>query len=1115
MGVVAVAGLLALAPVSSTVYAATSAVTTNNTATKNDLLNADIIDESKTGSISIYKYDITAAEAAGDYKAGTYKATGEADSRVESALKDYAIEGVQFSYLRVGNVETHSVQEDTGTTIELVYEIPTELAKILGLTGKDNVDMTGEKEANPCHNTGVYHVTSQKIADAMEALLKEDNVAAKNALESYLYDYGTEDSTTDQKTKAGVVNLPKTDKNGYTHAEDLQLGLYLFVETEVPEQVVETVNPWFVQLPFTNTSAQTSEDGVSYGSNGSHAEDGVTNSESADGTQAHESGGESWLYDMVVYPKNQTGNPTLDKSVRNAYSNTISEASGAASKTDKNMTVHTGSDYISRNDSDSLVVFNKDTNAKNTEDINAEKYVANRGGYTADGVTAGKGGAGYSEDFAYRDTTTASEGDVLDYILVSKLPHISSKATFLSEYTFTDTLSKGISYNRDLKIAFYNNAEDANANNTKNAVLLWNLSSGDYSQEYVDVTVQDPDTGAVTTDGSTCLKLSFTEAGLNVINGTGTNNPEGADDLDGLSDYYMVAYYTATVHSDDSVVLGDEGNPNDVNLVWSRTSDGYYNMLEDKNYVYSYGLDLTKTFSDKKGHYENVQFKLYNASDAYYVVAEPSETEDGVYYVTGKTTDETKATTFIPNAETGKILVNGTEADEYQLTEVATDDGYNLLKDQIVVDITATDRDVIASVAGVTGMDAEAAAEIVKNYHGGIYDENGNLVTNQLDELLQVAAGAPNSEVVNGRTIGKTDLYVGAIKPASATVDKKDAAMTEDNAKVLLTVNNTKGFLLPQTGGKGLYLVTIIGVVAVAGGCYLVTRKRELHINLKQKWLKRVAAILLILGGIGLVGYPWISDWCYRVHTQSSVAVYAAEAKEQSDVTEELMQNAIAYNAWLSEAHITLSDPFTGTQIVEKPELPYASQLALDDSGIFAFVEIPKLHVYLPVYHTTSAEVLQRGAGHMEGTALPVGGAGNRPVISAHSGMNWAQMFSDLSDLETGDLFLIHVLDETLTYQVCDMAVILPEDTQALVPEKDRDLVSLVTCTPYGINTHRLVVTGERTDETASEHKTEDRVRSTWRHAYLKALLLGFGIAGGAGVMIRILSRHRQKVREQ
>ena len=158
-----------------------------------------------------------------------------------------------------------------------------------------------------------------------------------------------------------------------------------------------------------------------------------------------------------------------------------------------------------------------------------------------------------------------------------------------------------------------------------------------------------------------------------------------------------------------------------------------------------------------------------------------------------------------------------------------------------------------------------------------------------------------------------------------------------------------------------------------------------------------MAAILLILGGISLVGYPWISDWCYRVHTQSSVAVYAAEAKEQSDVKAQLMQDAIAYNTWLSEAHITLSDPFSGAQIVEKPELPYTSQLALDDSGILAFIEIPKIHVYLPVYHTTSAEVLQWGAGHMEGTALPVGGAGNRPVISARIGHRCSVTFQNLT----------------------------------------------------------------------------------------------------------------------
>ena len=107
--------------------------------------------------------------------------------------------------------------------------------------------------------------------------------------------------------------------------------------------------------------------------------------------------------------------------------------------------------------------------------------MANRGGYTADGVTAGKDGSGYSTDYMYRDTTTASEGDLLDYILVSKLPHITSEATFLSEYTFQDTLSGGITYNKDVKIAFYDNAMDANANNTKNAKVLWNLNWGLYT----------------------------------------------------------------------------------------------------------------------------------------------------------------------------------------------------------------------------------------------------------------------------------------------------------------------------------------------------------------------------------------------------------------------------------------------------------------------------------------------------------------------------------------------------------------------------------------------------------------------------------------------------------
>lgn len=785
-GAVAMSLALGASPVAA--MAATTATTSNNTATTNDLANADIIDESKTGSLSIYKYDITAAEAAGDYEEGMYEQNGEADSRVEEAMADYGVEGVQFSYLRVGRVETHSVNTGDGSDIELVYEIPTELADILSLGEDDAVDMTGENEANPCYNGSVYHYTSQQIIDAMNDFLEADNVAAKDTLEDYFYDYGTLDDTQDQSVLGTVVNMPKTDETGYTHVEGLQLGLYLVVETEVPENVTDTVNPWFVQLPFTNEDPE-----------------------------ATENGGEYWLYDMTCYPKNQTGNPTLDKSVRNAYSNTVAE--------DKNGTVHSGSDYEvtgTANTSESLVVWNNDSNASNTEDTSDEAYVANRGGYTADGVTAGEGGAGYSTDFTYADTTTASEGDILDYILVSKLPHITSSSTFLSEYTFTDTLSKGISYNQDVKIAFYDNAADANANNRANAVMVWNLADDTYEQKYVDVTVQDPDSGQVTADGSTQLTVSMTEEGLKVINGVSEDEDLA---VNGLSDYYMVVFYTATVHSDSSVVLGDEGNPNDVSLVWSRTSDGYYNVLEDRNYVYSYAVDLTKEFSDGNGDFSNVEFKLYNQTDAYYVIA--SQADDGVYFVTGKTTSEDNGTTFIPNSEDGSLIVNGLEGDTYQLTEVATDNGYSLLKDQIVIDITSTDRDVIASVAGVTGMDADAVAAIVEQYHGGIYDENGNLVTEQSDEITGSTGNAPADETANGNDIGKIDMFVGEIQPASATVDNVNTSMTDGNAAVILSVLNSKGFTLPQTGGSGIYLITIIGVVAIAGGCYLIVKNRK------------------------------------------------------------------------------------------------------------------------------------------------------------------------------------------------------------------------------------------------------------------------------------------------
>lgn len=830
-GTLALATMCSLTPVASVpVFAATSAPDANNTATKKDLENSDIIDYSKKGSLTIHKYDITAAEKAGEYTKGDRIANGQEDSVLEDTMKDYALEGVQFTYLRVGNIETYSDTKNGETKVEVVYEIPTKLAEILQLnpqtgTGeKDAYDMNGKGVAKKCTNAGVLHYTSTQLSKALADILEADDIAAKSALEEYLYSYGTQDDTTendqstntDGSTGVKAVNLPKTDKNGYTHAENLDLGLYLVVETEVPEQVIDTTNPWFVSLPFTNMT----------------------------GSQADtKTGGDFWLYDMDCYPKNQTGNPTLDKSVRNAYSSTAAK--------DKNGQVDNGQnyDYSETSGKGSLIVFNDDTNADNTADTDEQKYVANRGGYTADGVTAGKDGANYSTDYEYRDTQTASAGDVLDYILVSKLPHISSKATFLSEYTFTDILSKGLTYNKDVKIAFYNNAEDANANNTANATTIWDVTSGNQNQDYVEVYVTDKDTGAHYKNGSTQMKVSLTEKGLNIINGTGVtgDNAGGNQDHDSstsagsMSDMYMVVYYTATVNSDATLVLGDNGNPNDVVLTWSRTSDKYFNTLEDKNYVYAYGVDLTKTFSDKKGDMSKVQFKLYNKTDAYYVVAEKSE-KDGNWYVTGKTKDKEHGTTFTPD-EKGKIFVYGLEADTYGMTEIATDNGYTLLEDSVNVEITPTDREINASVSGVTGMDEAAIDAIVQFYHGGIYDENGNLVTASKDYIKNKDANRPAVQDPNGRTIGKTDMYVGDIKPATAKVDNVAADMvsssyTEGNmeqklespdATVVMHVVNNKNFTLPQTGGYGTIIFTLAGCAVALGGVAVVTKKSKKH----------------------------------------------------------------------------------------------------------------------------------------------------------------------------------------------------------------------------------------------------------------------------------------------
>lgn len=798
LGVGAMAAVMAVSPVTGmTVFAATSNTDTNNTATANDLEDNDIIDRSKTGSLTIYKYDITAAEAAKEYNEGDRIANGQQDAELEGIMADYALEGVEFGYLRVGDIELYNKTAGGNSDIQVVYEIPPELAEILQLDEGDAFNMKEAGVTRPCDNDDVLHYTSTQLVDALDARLADDHLGTISALEDYAYNYKAQDTGEDDTWNNSFQHMQRTDENGRTSVSGLPLGLYLVVETDVPEQVTDLTDPFFASLPFTN----------------------LTPEEGATGTE----GGDYWLYDMTVYPKNETGNPTLDKSVRNAYTSTNDATKGS----DHNKAIREGDtyNYNESNGNGALVVWNDDSNAGNPDDNSVEDYVANRGGYVQDGTTAGAGGAGYSVDFEYRDTQTASAGDVLDYILVSKMPRITSKGSFLSEYTFRDVLSKGITYNHDVKISFYDNATDANANNTANAVTTWDLTTP--QSGLASVTYEDIEGGAQR------MTVKMTEAGLITINGSGTDGNNIAGQGSGqvsnnsYSDLYMVVSYTATVNSDSSLVLGDEGNPNDVTLTWSRTADMYMNVLEDRNYVYAYSLDLTKLFSDNQGDMSKVQFKLYNESDAYYVEAAFNE-DDQAYYVTGKNVDKDAATTFTPNAE-GKIIIYGLEGDTYGLTEIATDNGYTLLEDAVHIDIVETDREINAAVAGVTGMDTEAMEEIVANYGGGIFDENGDSVLGSHDYIQNTDGNRPAQEDPNGNDIGKMDMFVGEIKPATATVDQVDAEMQpqddSDNATVAMQVTNHKNFRLPQTGGFGTLAFVLGGCAAALGGVVLVTKK--------------------------------------------------------------------------------------------------------------------------------------------------------------------------------------------------------------------------------------------------------------------------------------------------
>ena len=265
-----------------------------------------------------------------------------------------------------------------------------------------------------------------------------------------------------------------------------------------------------------------------------------------------------------------------------------------------------------------------------------------------------------------------------------------------------------------------------------------------------------------------------------------------------------------------------------------------------------------------------------------------------------------------------------------------------------------------------------------------------------------------------------------------------------------------------------------------------------------KRWL--LAAVCGV-AALGLMLYPLAGELVSEKYHSDVETTYTA-AIEDTDAAELTTQREAAeqYNAMLSGA-ATITEGGASA-----PPLAYVQQLTV--GGVMAYVDIPKINVYLPVQHGTDADTLERAVGHVVGTSLPVGGSSTHAVLSAHSGMASSKLFSDIDQLAAGDVFYIHVLGDTLAYKVDAIHTVLPTDTSLLQIEDSKDYVTLVTCTPFGVNTHRLLVRGRRVLYTPEQETTaaEKPAASSWMQHYLTGLGIGLGalaVAGGGYFLMR------------
>lgn len=288
---------------------------------------------------------------------------------------------------------------------------------------------------------------------------------------------------------------------------------------------------------------------------------------------------------------------------------------------------------------------------------------------------------------------------------------------------------------------------------------------------------------------------------------------------------------------------------------------------------------------------------------------------------------------------------------------------------------------------------------------------------------------------------------------------------------------------------------------------------------MKRRTTTIIISIILFLFALGLTLYPVVANYVNQKYASEVHTAYL-EVVEQADDTalQEARELAILYNQAIVPG-TAATDAYSKEAILSASE-DYGHQLNVAGDGIMGYIEIPTINVNLPIYHGTGSDSLERGVGHLLGSSLPVGGESTHAILTGHSGMASQKMFTDLVQVEVGDVFYLHILDETLAYQVRELNTVLPHDTSLLGISSGEDLCTLITCTPYGINTHRLLVTGSRIPyeeaETIVEEITqqEQQPRSTWEEKYIAGIVAGIFAVLIVALVVGIVIQIRKLIAE-